>query len=845
MSTLITQAGLTLLIEAGLACVLAVILGYLLWKSHSAALTLGTTTLICNVFLLLALALVFDPAQLQFDSLDLRLTKFADNVSVYRATIYLILEIAVWTTALASALGYFFDKGMGAGILAVAFTLAAMFCLVGSAMPYTFYENPNATWGLILAVALVGTGGIWILSSAILRGKGIAFFTLLWFVFVLTCWIGYQVAGRAGLLLITLPAHFIFWGLLYYFAILSLPIPDHAKIPTLYNLLPFGENVGPPVWRALFPSGKSDPRVLTLRSVLTSTMGTNYPFYVIDDWKTRETMDQDLPDPCVPGNPYNQFFAGPGIVLSNCDHLAVISDGLKFRVCPPGLSFTKKFEQLYADVDLRPQLRTTTVKAETKDGIGVTIFTFIPNRVWANGRKPELGGSYPFDEEAVIKAVYGHAVMDHKFDRDPESQLVTEEVKRRPWPELVLTMGPPILKDVVANYTCNELHMTVPDPDKSKYGLPQKEQPFDGDAVDLLSGVNLPLADKLQQFLARHRDADDLKALAFDLSADFTVLAGETESELARALVKVTARRKTVLTYLARQVQARWPSTYIAQLFPRRSRYTPPVKVEVTVTSEEDGRVHFEALKATLAAQFDVAATKIVIIGAVEQAPHLLFLAGVPEDAVNEHTLSEIHPPDNAALRAQCGIVSLTAFDDLPDKAQKAWHYASCSAPPTQDGASIQPEIAWGAALDAARDRNPRIEIANKFRERLKDEMRPLGIEVIGGGISDIKAPDEIVEQRIKNWRVERDRDIEIAIAEAKARIALREQEVVAEARIETLTRLVQILQEAEGSVDKQILAAQLFEAMGIHPPPEAKESDGDPAFLSPYMLSVLRTSGH
>ena len=842
MSTLITQAGLTLLIEAGLACVLAVILGYLLWKSHNAALTLGTTTLICNVFLLLALAWVFDPAHLRFDSLDLRLTKFADNVSVYRATIYLILEIAVWTTALASVLGYFFDKGMGAGILAVTFTFAAVFCLAVSAIPYSFYANPDTAWGLIIAVALVGTGGVWIFSSAILRGKGVAFFTLLWFVFVLTCWIGYQVAGRAGLLLITLPTHFIFWSLLYYFAILSLPIPDHIKIPTPFNLLSFGEDVEPPVWNKLFPAGERDPRVLTLRSVLTSTIGTNYPFYVIEDWKTRETMDKEIPAPHVPGNPYNQFFAGPGIVLNNCDHLAVISDGLKFTVCPPGLSFTKKFEQLYADVDLRPQLRTTTVNAETKDGIGVKIFTFIPNRVWANGRKPEPGGSYPFDEDAVIKAVYGHAVMDHKFERDPDSQLVTEEVKRRPWPELVLTMTPPILKDVVANYTCNELHMMIPDPDKSRYGIPQKVQPFDNDEIDLWSGTGLSLAAKLQQFLARHHDADDLKALAFDLGVDFTILAPETESELARALVEVTAKRKNTLTYLARQVQERWPSTYIAQLFPRSSTYTPPAKVEVTVMSDEETRVHFDALKTALAAQFNVDAAEITLIGATKPVEHFSFLVGVPDDAVNEDTL---HPPDNATGQARCGIIALTAFTALSESARNAWQYASCSAPPTQDGAFIRPEITWDAVLKGARDRNPRIEIATTFRDRLKKEMEPLGIEVIGGGISNITVPDPIIDQRIKNWRVERDRDIEIAIAEAKARIALREQEVIAEARFELLTRLVQILQEAEGKVNKQILAAQLFEAMEIPPPSDAQKADGDATAVPPYMLNILRTFGH
>jgi hypothetical protein len=418
---------------------------------------------------------------------------------------------------------------------------------------------------------------------------------------------------------------------------------------------------------------------------------------------------------------------------------------------------------------------------------------------------------------------------------------VTEEVKRRPWPELVLTMGPPILKDVVANYTCNELHMMIPDPDKSRYGLSQKEQPFDSGEVDLLHGVNLPLEAKLQQFMARHRDADDLKALAFDISADFSVLAGETESELARALVEATGRRKTALNHLAREFQRRWPSTYIAQLFPRPSTYTPPTKVQVTVTSEEESRVHFDTLKATLAAQFGVAATQIAIVGATKWVPHLLFLVGVPQDAVNDHTLSDIDPSGDA----RCQIVSLTAFDGLSDKAQKAWHHASCSAPPTRDGEFIQPEITWEDALTASRDRNPRIEIAETFRDRLKKEMQPLGIEVIGGGISDIKAPEEIVTQRIKNWSVERDRDIEIAIAEAKARIALREQEVLAEVRLEVLTRLVQILQEAEGKVDKQILAAKLFDAMGIHPPQENQKSGSDPMFLSPYMLNILKTFSH
>jgi hypothetical protein len=841
MSTLIAPAGLTLLIEAGLACVLAFILGYLLWKSFNAALTLSATTLVCNSFVLI-LALLLNSARLPFDSLDLGLTKIADNVTLYLATTYLILEIAVWTTALTSTLGYFFDKGMGAGILAFGFTFAATVCLLANGMPPFFYDNPNTTWGLLIGVALVGTGGIWMFSSMFLRGKGVAFFILLWFVFVLTCWLGYEAAGRAGLLLITLPAQFILWGVLYYFAVLSLPIEDHAKIPTLYNLLPFGDPVEPPVWRTLFPSGDKDPRVRTLRSVLTLAMGTNYPFYVIEDWKTRATMDKDIPDPQVPGNPYNQFFAGPGIILTNCERLAVTTDGMKFRTCPPGLSFTEKFEQLYTDVDLRPQLRATTVNAETKDGINVKIYTFIPNRVWADGRKPMLGGAYPYDEEAVIKAVYDHAVMERKFERDPENQLVTEEVKRRPWPELVLTMGPPILKDVVAHYTCNELHMMIPDPDKSRYGTPQKEQSFDEDEVKLLYRTDLPVKAKLQQFMARHLDADALKELAFDLSADFEVLAAQTESELARALVEATGKRTTMLNALGRKVHKDHPSLYLAQLFPRESPYKWPVKVEVTVTAEGGSRVHFDALKATLAAQFDVAATKITVIGATK-AP-LRFLVGVPAEDANEQTLSHIRLPADGTAQQKCRIVSLAVYDKLRKEAQNAWRYASCSTPPTRDGEFIQAEITWQDALTAERTRNPRIEIAKTFIDRLKKEMQPLGIEVVGGGISDIKVPEAIIDQRIKNWSAERDRDIEIAIAEAKARIALREQEVLGEVRLEMLTRLAQILQEAEDEVDKQVLIAKLFEAMGIHPPPQAQQPDSDANVLSPHLLNILINYG-
>ncbi len=825
--TLLTRAGLTLLIEGGLACILAAILGYLFWKSKNAALTLSLTTLVANVFLLLVLGLVFDPEKLPFHHLDPQVTKFPNSVAPYLVNIYLILEIALWTTAMSGALGYFFNKEIGTVVFTSTFGIAAAFCIIVNAVPFFAFGIANTTWALFIAIALVGTVGIRFFTNTMVQGKGVTLFTILWFEFVFACWIGYQVAGRIGLLLITLPAQAILWWALYYFAILSLPLPDHTKIPTLHNLLPFDDEVAAPVWSSLFPSGTEDARTQTFRSVLTCSMGTNYPYYVIEDWKTRETLDKEKPDPNVSGNPFRQFYAGPGIILCNCDHLAVSSDGIKFRVCPPGLSFTKQFEQLYTDVDLRPQLRVTTIAAETKDGITAKIFTFMPNRVWADGRKPQLGESYPYHEEAVIKAVYDHAVIEHDFSRDAE-QLATEKITRRPWHELVLTMGPPLLKDVVAKYTCNELHMNTQDPDKPKYELAQEYSQVEMMAAD---EIILSTDVKLQQFMARRLDGDEIKDLAFDMGVAYTLFTYRTEEELAQALVHQLAGQD-MLDCLAHQLQRRWPSQYIARLFPRPAICALPVKVEALIATEEGSRIHVEDLQKTLARHFAVPVEQITLIGAAKRS--LRVLIGVPEEAIDLRVLSEIR------LRGEeeRTFIFLTPFESLSRDMQNAWRYACCSAPPTVTGDFLQPEVTWDDALKAARIRNPREEISSAFIGKLKEEMKPLGIEVVGGGISDIKVPDDIIAQRIKNWETERDKDIEIAIAEAKARIALREQEVRAEVRLEMLTKLAQILQETERGVNKRILAARLFDAMGIHPPPDP-ELQGDR--LPPYMLERLR----
>ncbi len=835
-----------LMIEGGLACLLAVILGFLFWRSKWAPLMLGLLTLVCNALLLLVLALVFKPEQLPFYHLLPTIAKFPDSAAPYLVHLYLILEVAMWGTALAGTLGYFFSREMGAAIFSIAFTIAATFCAIVAAAPFYIFETPDTTWALLLAVVLVGTIGVWLFTTLMLKGKGAALLSLLWFEFFLACWIGYLAAGRIGLLLITLPAQILFWGALYYFSILSLPLPNHEKIPTMLNVLPLGEEVvaleqlAKPDFRCLFPSAQDDSRTNALRSVLTFHLGTNYPYYVIEDWKTRETQDKEKPDPAVRGDPFLQFFAGPGIILTDCGHLAVTSTGIVLRVCPPGLSFTKQFEQLYTDVDLRPQLRVTTIKAETKDGITASIFTFMPNRIWADGRKVELGSSYPYDKDAVLKAVYDHAVVEHKFERGAD-QLVAEELKLRPWHELVLTMGPPLLKEVVAHYTCNELHMDTADPDKPKYEPAEEPEEVSNPNIKGVYSATLTPGEKLRNFMARRLTADELKDLAFDVGCAYPLFKYRAEGDLADALVEHFAGHGG-LGCLAQQIQRRWPSRYIARLFPIPISCELPVKVEVLIATSTGSRISLPDLLETLADHFDISTDQVTIIGAVTKG--LRVLVGVPRAAVSEDVLS-ILPKDKDA---KCALISLTDFELLSREAQNAWRYACCSTPPTLYGDELQAGISWDDALYASRRRNPREEIAGAFIGKLKETMKPLGIEVVGGGISDIKVPEDILAQRIKNWEVKREKDIEIAVAEAQARIALREQEILGEVRLEMLSRLTQILQEADSGISKRVLAIKLFEAMGIQLPTESKSTEEGTALqlptgvcLSPYMVELLR----
>ncbi len=304
--------------------------------------------------------------------------------------------LAVATIAAAFLLGYLSERSLsGAGLLGIASAIASGLCVAGLLL-----------WdrlGLLAAVLLVTY-----LASRVGKSfggeRGSKAVPALWLAYCASCGIGYWAGGVLGLVTITLPSLLIFWGGL------------------------FG------VSRHLLPLSDTGQRTRAFRALCTYTFGTNYPYHVLEDRALKER---------VAGSPFGQLFAGPGIILTDPAHAPIMWDGLRFtRVGEPGLTFTERMEAIYQTVDLRPQLRSFSVEAITKDGIRCCVPTFIPFQLDARGQQPKLGTAYPLAPDSVCKAVWQEPV---------------EQGERHSWDQAVEIAATRLIRKIISAYECDEL----------------------------------------------------------------------------------------------------------------------------------------------------------------------------------------------------------------------------------------------------------------------------------------------------------------------------------------------------------------------------------------------------
>ena len=332
--------------------------------------------------------------------------------------------IAAVTSIVAFPLGFLLErKALGTLALGLLTTAASGLCVLGVLL--------GGTAGLLAAIALVAILGVR-LGAGLGGARGAVAFPALWLAFCGSCAMGVWAGGLTGLLTITVPSLVVFWGAMFWISRCLLPLDSTG------------------LWGKAF------------RSFFGFCLGTNRPFHVF------EGRELELR---VPGNPFGQFFAGHGLVLTGPAHAPMIWSGLKFlRIAQPGLSFTDRFETVYQTLDLRPQLRSFPVEAVTRDGIRVRMQMHVAFRLRAEDQAPRLGTAFPFEERSVYDAVWGQPV---------------EEGKKRSWDEWVTIATARLARRMLGRHRVDQLTET----------LHPTERPRETIRRDLLQGLRNELVD--------------------------------------------------------------------------------------------------------------------------------------------------------------------------------------------------------------------------------------------------------------------------------------------------------------------------------------------------------------
>jgi regulator of protease activity HflC (stomatin/prohibitin superfamily) len=93
----------------------------------------------------------------------------------------------------------------------------------------------------------------------------------------------------------------------------------------------------------------------------------------------------------------------------------------------------------------------------------------------------------------------------------------------------------------------------------------------------------------------------------------------------------------------------------------------------------------------------------------------------------------------------------------------------------------------------------PRVRIAREFRKRLRAELEPFGIQLIGGGISNLlPIREEVLKERVRNWRAEWVRRILVQQAEGQRERLWRIEQARAEAQAQLILALGEQLAELD-----------------------------------------------
>ncbi|MGD1991607.1 MAG: SPFH domain-containing protein [Anaerolineae bacterium] len=203
--------------------------------------------------------------------------------------------------------------------------------------------------------------------------------------------------------------------------------------------------------RHLLPLRDESQHRQALRAFLTFLLGNQYPHWIVhsDEWRLKKVEQQTQ----IGGSPFVPILAGPGVVISRCDHTAIVSDGVDFKGAkPPGLNFTSWAESVPQAIDLRVQLRAFDVEGRTKDGIGIKVLAFTPFQLDCGSEVPRLGEPFPYRTSSAFRAFHQAQLIEHSG-----MGQIPERTEALLWDDLPQLIGTRILRDILAEYRFDDL----------------------------------------------------------------------------------------------------------------------------------------------------------------------------------------------------------------------------------------------------------------------------------------------------------------------------------------------------------------------------------------------------
>ena len=238
----------------------------------------------------------------------------------------------------------------------------------------------------------------------------------------------------------------------------------------LYSLVPAGLLFVAGLWFVagyVLPPSPHSTRRNAFRALLSFILGTNYPYYRLEDVPKEDRRLAKQADARVKLPPSKGLpFVGPGLVSTGSNHAVVISDGLRFKgVQGPGVVLTGAWDRPVQTIDLRQQLRMFPVEALTKDGIGVEVEVFASFQIKRDRSSLELGKPIPYRKRAVFQAYLAQR-QEHSPDAVTECR----------WDDLPAIVGRRALQRILATYTFDELYQP--------YDIPGQHQSPRSEIVD-------------------------------------------------------------------------------------------------------------------------------------------------------------------------------------------------------------------------------------------------------------------------------------------------------------------------------------------------------------------------